>query len=379
MKDIFFMKRAIYLAQKGIFNTAPNPNVGCVIVNNKKIVGEGWHQKAGDLHAEIIALKSAGIKSKGSTMYVTLEPCSHFGKTPPCCKYIIQSQITRVVIAVKDPNPINHGKGIKWLSQSGIQVKYNLLALESKKINKGFFKRMITGYPYTQLKLACSLDGRTATENGDSKWITSSFSRQDVHKFRAQSSAILSTSSTVLKDNPLLTVRNVNIEKTMIPIKTKYYSKLIHQPTRIIIDSQNQVKPFHNCINIPGKVILARLHKDNESWPTNVKQILLDKKNDKIYLKKLFLLLGKLEFNIIWVESGPTLAGLLLQYHLVDELIVYISPKLLGHKSKPLLFLDKSLSGLSSNFLKLIFTNVQTIGSDIRLTLKPIYQKKSFL
>lgn len=373
MNDLFYMKKAIKLAKKGIFTTSPNPNVGCIIVNNNKIVGKGWHQKTGEYHAEIIALKDAGILSKGATMYVTLEPCTHFGKTPPCCKYLVKHGINRVVIAIKDPNPINSGKGIQWLCKSGIKVTTNILAEESKIINKGFFKRMKTGYPFVQLKLASSIDGRTATENGNSKWITCNLSRQDVQIFRAQSNVILSSSSTVLYDNPLLTVRYKSIERKIKFTKEKN-KNLLKQPIRVIIDSQNKVKPWHNCILEPGKVMLIRLKKDNQLWPHNVKQIIIEEKSSKIDIKKLFLLLGKWQINIVWIESGPTLAGLLLKNKMVDELILYVAPKILGYKSRPLFFLDQSLLGISSNFIKLIFKKILKIGSDIRLILKPIYK-----
>lgn len=366
MKDVFYMKKAIELAKKGIFTTSPNPNVGCIIVNNNKIVGQGWHQKTGESHAEIIALRNAGEQSQGATMYVTLEPCSHFGKTPPCCKYLVQSGINRVVIAIKDPNPINSGKGIQWLYDAGIKVRTNVLAKESKIINRGFFKRMKTGYPFVQLKLASSIDGRTATENGNSKWITSNLSRKDVQKFRAQSNVILSTSATVLNDNPLLTARYTKKEKITHSFK---------QPIRVIIDSKNRVKKWHNCIMAPGKIILVRLKKDNQIWPDNVQQITVEEKSNKINIKKLFLLLGQWETNVVWVESGPTLAGSLLENKIVDELIIYVAPKILGNKSKPLFFLNQSLLDLSSSFIKLNFNNVLKIGSDLRLTLKPVYKK----
>ncbi|BBI01352.1 riboflavin biosynthesis protein [Buchnera aphidicola (Nipponaphis monzeni)] len=364
------MKKAIELAKKGEFTTAPNPNVGCIIVNNNEIVGQGWHCQTGKEHAEIIALNMAGSKAIGSTMYVTLEPCSNFGHTPPCFNIIKKSGITKIVIATQDPNPLNSGKSISFLANSNIQVKINILANESKKINKGFFKRMETGLPFVQLKLGASIDGRTATVHGHSKWITSIQSRKDVQYYRAKSSAILSSSNTILNDNPYLTVRLEEIDKTVM--LQKEIKNTFKQPIRIIIDSQNKIKNNYNCINQQGNVFLIRTKKDCHKWPANVQQIIVKATNKKIDLKNLFLLLGTYQINNIWVEAGPTLSGLLIEKKIIDELIIYISPKILGHTSKPLFIIEKTLK-LPPNFIKLSFTDVRKIGPDIRITIKPIY------
>lgn len=362
--DVFYMKKAITLAKLGEYTTSPNPNVGCIIVKNNIIVGEGWHKKTGEEHAETIALKKAGQRAKNATAYITLEPCSHFGHTPPCCVSLIESGVLRVVIATMDPNPKVSGNGIKWLEKKGILVTIGVMSEEAKDINQPFFKRMQTGLPWIQLKLGVSLDGRSALNNGMSKWITSIESRNDVQLFRRKSNAILSSSQTIITDNPLLNVRY--IKKTNVIIDD--YKK-IEQPIRIIIDSKNRVTPYHKLINDHGEIWLIRLIKDKKKWPKNVKQIIISKYNNKINLLKLFYYLGKNEINLLWIEAGALLSGALIKMNIIDEIIIYMSPKILGNHGKPLFILENY-----SNFLQVpnfIFKKVINIGPDIRLTLVP--------
>lgn len=370
-KDKFFMKYALKLADKGKFTTSPNPNVGCVIVKDGKIVGEGWHQRTGGKHAEIYALDMAGNKSIGSTAYITLEPCSYFGKTPPCCNKLIKSKIKRVVIAVKDPNPKVSGNGIKKLKQHGINISYGIMINEAKKINFSYIKRIKTGFPWTQIKLGSSLDGHIAISNGKSKWITSVKSRKDAQYFRAQSSAILSSSSTILADNPRLTVRLNELSKKN---KKKYFYNKIRHPIRIILDSKNRIQPYHKIIAQPGKNILVRLKKDDLKWPINTKQLVMPSLNNNIDLKFLFKKLAHKSINYIFVEAGATLAGSLLTLGLVDEIVIYLSTKLLGNNNIDLLNLPK-ISKIEEA-PKLYLKYIKKIGQDLRLILIPNKLKK---
>ena len=362
MQDIFYMKKAIQLAKLGEFTTAPNPNVGCVIVKNNIIIGQGWHKKKGGAHAEIHALSMAKNNAKGATAYVTLEPCSHFGLTSPCCLELIKAGIFRVVVSIIDPNPKVSGKGIAWLRQEGILVKIGIMSEEAQDLNQGFLKRMKTGLPWIQLKLGISIDGRSALKNGISKWITSPESRKDVQYFRKKSAVILSTSKTILIDNPLLNTRYNNNEYIISDSNKKD-----KQPIRVIIDSKNKVQPFHKCITGIGTTWLARLKKDENIWPKNVKQIIIPAYKNKINLINLFSFLGNHEINNIWIEAGAVLSGSLIQLNMIDELILYIAPKLLGHHAKPLCILENYLDFKTIPTFTL--KDITKIGTDVRLIL----------
>lgn len=368
--DEHYMRRAIELAALGRFTTSPNPNVGCVIVKEGEIIGEGYHHHAGGPHAEVNALKMAGDKAKGATAYVTLEPCSHFGKTPPCADALINAGVKRVVAAMQDPNPQVAGRGLHKLLSAGIDVSHGVLMQEAEKLNVGFFKRMRTGFPYIQLKLGASLDGKTALASGESQWITSKASRRDVQNFRAQASAILTTSSTVLADNPSM---NVRWDELSDEIKAIYPEETLRQPIRIITDSQNRVIENHKITQIEGECWLARTKSQPSNWQGNVSEILLptNGKNSGVDLVLLMMQLGKRNINTVWVESGAHFAGALLEAGLVDELIVYIAPKILGDDARGLF----ALSPLSSLSEAPEFTvdSLQQIGSDIRVCLKPRY------
>ncbi|WDR80642.1 bifunctional diaminohydroxyphosphoribosylaminopyrimidine deaminase/5-amino-6-(5-phosphoribosylamino)uracil reductase RibD [Candidatus Purcelliella pentastirinorum] len=366
------MNHAIKLACLGKYTTSPNPNVGCVIVKNNNIVGEGWHVKAGSNHAEINALKMAGYKSNGATAYITIEPCNHYGKTPPCCKELIKAGIKKVIIPTLDPNPKISGRGILELKKNGVIVETGLLEEKAKKINKGFFKRMKKGMPFVQLKLATSIDGKTALANGKSKWITSVTSRNDVQNFRMLNDAILSTSKTILSDNSKLVIKKEKFSNKKILISTNKHIKInIPQPLRIIIDSKNRITPMYNLFNYKSEIWLIRLKKDNNIWPKHVKQIILNSNNKIIDLVKLMYMFGKTNINNLWVESGALLAGSLIKLKLVDELILYVAPKILGNLSKSS-FIIPEIRTISEGY-KFKFDNVKYIGSDLRMILTPKY------
>ncbi|URJ26539.1 bifunctional diaminohydroxyphosphoribosylaminopyrimidine deaminase/5-amino-6-(5-phosphoribosylamino)uracil reductase RibD [Blochmannia endosymbiont of Camponotus modoc] len=370
LHDKRFLTRALQLAWKGRFTTMPNPNVGCVIVRNNKIIGEGYHIRAGEAHAEIHALRIAGNLAQGATAYITLEPCSHYGRTPPCTTALINAGIKRVVVAMLDPHFYARGRGLNLLQQAGIEVQHSLMLPEAESINRGFLKRIRTGFPWVKLKLAASLDGRTAMSSGESKWITSIQARQDVQRFRAESDVILSTAGTVLADDPKLNVRWACFSDEM---KRIYANNQIRQPLRVIIDSTNRVLPTHRIIRYKGKILLVRLKKDHRNWPSSVEQLLLSSINchghHRINLKELMQHLGYREINNIWVEAGATFSGVLLDIGLVDELILYQATKFLGSDARPLCLLPniKCLNDIKT--FKLL--DIKNVGPDLRLRLIP--------
>ncbi|HBZ14651.1 MAG TPA: bifunctional diaminohydroxyphosphoribosylaminopyrimidine deaminase/5-amino-6-(5-phosphoribosylamino)uracil reductase RibD [Pantoea sp.] len=366
MTDERYMARALELARRGRFTTTPNPNVGCVIVRAGEIVGEGWHQRAGEPHAEVHALRMAGERAKGATAYVTLEPCSHHGRTPPCCDALIAAGVTRVVAAMQDPNPQVAGRGLYRLQQAGIDVSHGVMINEAEALNRGFLKRMRTGFPWIQLKLGASLDGRTAMASGESQWITSAAARRDVQRLRAQSSAILSTSATVLADNPSLTVR---WNELSADVRARLDENQLRQPVRVVIDSQQRVTPQHSLIDQPGETWLMRSEPDRQTWPASVTQIAVPQRGEQLDLVAMMMLLGQRQINSVWVEAGASLAGALLQAGLVDELIVYMAPKLLGNAARGLC----ELPGLEqlTDAPALNFSDVRRVGEDLRLTLTP--------
>ncbi|WP_392567024.1 bifunctional diaminohydroxyphosphoribosylaminopyrimidine deaminase/5-amino-6-(5-phosphoribosylamino)uracil reductase RibD [Utexia brackfieldae] len=366
--DIGYMQRAIMLAKRGIYTTTPNPNVGCVIVQHGNIVGEGFHYQAGLPHAEVYALDMAGQQAKGATAYVTLEPCSHHGKTPPCADALIRAGIARVVIAMLDPNPLVAGQGVARLMSAGIAVESGLLAEQAEEINRGFLKRMRTGLPYVRLKMAASLDGRTAMASGESKWITSALSRQDVQQFRAQSSAILSSSATILADDPSLTVRWSELADE---VKQNYPQTEVRQPIRVVLDSQHRLTLQEQVFKQPGCTWLVR--KIGAKLPADVApqiELLIDDATTgpQVDLQYLLQRLGQKQINTLWVEAGATLAGALIAQDLVDELIIYMAPKILGDKARALCMIPELMT--LSQVPQFQFSDITSIGSDIRMILK---------
>lgn len=356
------MQRAIMLAKKGQFTTSPNPIVGCVIVKNGIIVGEGWHQKAGEGHAEVNALHAAGSNAKGATAYVTLEPCSHFGRTPPCAQGLIDAEICRVVVAMKDPNPLVSGNGIAMLKDAGIETTVSVLEAAALALNPGFVKRMKTNMPLVRCKMAASLDGKTAMQSGQSKWITGSAARQDVQRFRAKSCAIVSGADTVLVDDAKFTVRFDELGYAQRSIKETQ----LRQPIRVIIDTQHRLTPSLALFNQASPIILVRTRLENaQQWPHFVKQLVVKESNGKACLHDLLAKLAHQGVNTVWLESGAQLAGAFFKQGLVDELVLYQAPKLMGEYSKGLFNIEQLTTLEDAIALNII--DVRMIGSDIRI------------
>ncbi|MGF1719843.1 bifunctional diaminohydroxyphosphoribosylaminopyrimidine deaminase/5-amino-6-(5-phosphoribosylamino)uracil reductase RibD [Vibrio kyushuensis] len=358
--DFQMMSRAITLAKKGIYTTAPNPNVGCVIVRHGEtehdttIVGEGFHERAGQPHAEVHALRMAGEQSIGSTAYVTLEPCSHYGRTPPCAEGLINAKVTRVVCAMQDPNPKVAGRGIAMLREAGIQVDVGLLEADAKALNPAFIKRMQTGLPFVQLKMAASLDGQTALSNGVSQWITSPQSRQDVQAYRAKSCAILSTSKTVIDDNASLNVRWDDLPKTL---QSNYEESQLRQPVRVILDRQQRLSGDLKLFNTAGPILTVSPNGEVAA-ETNAQ--------GQVDLTKAFKqLVDSHNINHLWVEAGATLAKSLLEAELVDELVLYLAPKLMGSDGRGL-FGALGLE-LMNETHDLSIQDLRLVGPDIRI------------
>lgn len=365
-EDHLYMSRALQLAKRGCFTTSPNPNVGCVIVSDGVIVGEGFHQKAGEPHAEVHALRMAGDKARGATAYVTLEPCSHFGRTPPCADALINAGVARVVAAMEDPNPQVSGQGMRRLAGAGIKVQSGLLLQQAEALNSGFIKRMRDGLPYVRLKLAASLDGRTALANGQSQWITSPAARADVQRWRAQSSAILTGADTVLADDPSMNVRWAQFPSSL---QTIYPAENVRQPVRIIIDSQQRIEPSAKLFSIPGDIWLARQEAQGQ-WPKQVQQLIVPLADSgKLDLIQLMQVLAQRHINDLWVEAGATLGGALFTAGLVDELIVYLAPKLMGNPARGLLNLPEFQH--MSDVADWQWQDVRQVGNDLRLILRP--------
>jgi len=361
--DIEFMQRAINLAKKGRFTTTPNPNVGCVLVNNGQVIGEGYHQKAGEGHAEVNALADARNNApdllKGATAYVTLEPCSHYGRTPPCSKALIDAQVARVVIAMKDPNPQVAGRGVTMLENAGIITTYGVLEKQARELNTGFLSRMERKRPFVTIKMAATLDGGTALSDGTSQWITASDARVDVQGFRAQHCAILTGSGTVVADNPSLNIRYNELGY----LQQEITQSSLRQPLRVVIDSKNLISNTHKMMTIKSPILLVRREKDNQNWPSHVEQLVMPG-SGKIDLHALMIELADRDINSVWVEAGAHLAGALVEHDLCDELIVYQAPKLMGTGNKGLLTLP-SINHMDK-LLDINITDVRLIGCDIR-------------
>ncbi|AFI86102.1 5-amino-6-(5-phosphoribosylamino)uracil reductase [Aggregatibacter actinomycetemcomitans] len=333
-QDVAFMQLALDLAKQGEFTTTPNPSVGCVLVKNGKIVGKGFHFKAGEPHAEVMALREAGENARGATAYVTLEPCFHFGRTPPCAKGLAEAGVSKVIAAMYDPNPQVAGKGLQILADAGIQSAVGLLEEKAEQLNKGFLKRMRTGKPFVQLKLAMSIDGKTAMASGESKWITGAQARMDVQQYRAKASAILSTSQTVLADDPSLNVRWAELPNET---QARYAQENLRQPVRVILDSTHKVRSDFKVFLTDAPVWLAG--EDDfqlTGFPASTEYLKLDRSHGESRLQALMTELGKRQINTLWVEAGATLAGALIAENLVDELIIYMAPKLLGDHARDL-------------------------------------------
>lgn len=363
--DQRFMAEAIALAAQGRFTTDPNPNVGAVIVKDGQVIARGYHRQAGHPHAEVYALAEAGPAARGATCYVTLEPCAHYGRTPPCAMALVNAGITRVVIAMLDPNPLVSGKGVAILESAGISVVSGLMAAQARALNPGFLSRMERQRPYVTLKMAASLDGRTALANGVSQWLTGERARADVQLQRAQCSAILSTATTVLADNAKLTVR-----QTLAEAITPLANGILRQPLRVILDRQQKLTGTEPLFREGGPILLCYAEGQTavklDSPQVDVEQYALPvTRTGHLALPALFAELHTRQINSVWTEVGATLAGELITQRLIDELLVYQAPILLGEYAQPLARLGhfQQLSEAPA----LTITEVKQLGSDLRL------------
>jgi diaminohydroxyphosphoribosylaminopyrimidine deaminase/5-amino-6-(5-phosphoribosylamino)uracil reductase len=324
--DAGHMAHALRIARLGLYTTDPNPRVGCVLVKAGRVVGSGWHRRAGEPHAEIHALRAAGEASRGANAFITLEPCSHHGRTPPCVEALITAGIARAVIAMHDPNPQVAGSGIAALARAGIATEVGLLQAQALALNAGFSSRMRRGRPLVRVKLAASLDGRTAMASGESMWITGAAARADVQRWRARSSAILCGIGTVETDDPALTVRDFDIGR---------------RPLRVVVDGSLRVSPNAKVLTKEAPTLVVTAVTDEQRVERlrrlGTEVICLPAPDGRVDLAALMQYLGGQEINEVLVESGPRLCGALLTAGLVDELILYLAPCLLGSKARPLL------------------------------------------
>lgn len=353
-QDIEWMTQALRLAAQGLYTTTPNPRVGCVIVKQGHVLGTGAHLKAGEPHAEVHALRAAGEQARGATAYVTLEPCSHFGRTPPCADALVSAGIHRVVVAMQDPNPLVAGQGIARLQAQGMAVTVGVCEAQASALNPGFILRMTDGQrPYVRLKVAASLDGRTALSNGVSQWITSADARKDVHHWRAQSCAILTGIGSILHDDASLTVRDVTTTR---------------QPLRVIVDSQLRI-PLTAKVLADGQALIAYVQAEAGKLAAlqamGVRTLQLPNPQGQVDLPALLQALAALPCNEILVEAGAILNGAMLQAGLVDELLLYYAPKLMGDQAKGMFGLP-AFSQMQQ-VLDLQVQDLRQFGQDIRL------------
>jgi diaminohydroxyphosphoribosylaminopyrimidine deaminase / 5-amino-6-(5-phosphoribosylamino)uracil reductase len=354
------MRRALELAARGLNSTHPNPRVGAVLARDQEIVGEGWHERAGEPHAEPLAIRAAGERSRGATAYVTLEPCSHHGRTPPCVDVLLAAGVRRVVYAIADPDPRVNGGGAARLKAAGVKVESGLLSNEAEELNAGFLMRMRAGRPFVRLKSAMSLDGRTALANGDSQWITSEAARDDVQHWRARSSAVLTSAATVLADDPRLDVR----------IETQ------RQPLRVVLDRRRRVRKTARILAPPGEVLLLAgpAPKTRARGPAEALGAAsiarLREARGGLDLRRVLAHLAELDVNELHVEAGPRLSGAFLTAGLVDEWLVYVAPRLLGKEAKPLAAFSRLTKLDAAPGFSIVES--QVVGPDLRLRLRPL-------
>lgn len=350
--DARHMARALQLARRGLCTTDPNPRVGCVLAQGDLIVGEGWHEVAGGPHAEVDALRQAGARAAGATACVTLEPCHHHGRTPPCTAALIDAGVARVVVAMTDPDPRTAGAGIEALRSAGIEVVTGVMADEARALNPGFISRHQRGRPFVRCKLGMTLDGRIATAGGESKWITSAEARADVQRLRARSSAIMTGIGTVLADDPALTLRRNGIR----------------QPLRVVVDSRGRLPATARMLTLPGRTLVAGLAATvpGDAAP-EVEYLALPADGDgRVELSALMAGLAEREVNELLLEAGPTLSGAMLAAGLIDELVIYIAPKLLGDNARGLFSLPDLMRLDQAVDLEII--EVRAVGRDWRIT-----------
>jgi diaminohydroxyphosphoribosylaminopyrimidine deaminase/5-amino-6-(5-phosphoribosylamino)uracil reductase len=366
--DQAFMARAVQLAELGRYTTDPNPRVGCLIVRDGVVVGEGWHRRAGEPHAERHALNEAGARARGATAYVTLEPCCHQGRTPPCTDGLLEAGVARVVCAMVDPNPLVAGRGLSLLAEAGVRVETGLLEAEARALNPGFIKRMEDGRPYVRCKLAASLDGRTAMASGESRWITGEPARRDVQRLRAGSSAIVTGIGTILADNPSL---NLRLGAADLPGLSAGES--VRQPLRVVVDSRWRTPPSARILTLPGTTLIVGAVADIGRMvalkDAGAEVYLCAARSGQVDLLALMNELARREINEVLLESGPTLAGATLAAGLVDEMVLYIAPHLIGDGGRGLFHLP-GLERMQDR-IALEIIEVRAVGRDLRVTARP--------
>ena len=355
-EDHAFMARALRLAERGLCTTTPNPRVGCVVVRDETVVGEGWHERAGEPHAEVHALRAAGERARGATVYVSLEPCSHQGRTPPCVDALIKGGVTRVVAAMQDPNPRVAGAGLGQLRAAGIATECGVLEAEARELNIGFVSRMTRGRPWVRMKIAASLDGKTALLNGKSQWITGPDARRDGHRLRARACAILTGFGTVRDDDPRLTVRDVETSR---------------QPLRVVVDSRLET-PLDAKVLEGGNVLvfaaIAERARIAALEQRGAAVIVLANATHKVDLEAMLAELGRRELNEVHIEAGFKLNGSLLKAGVVDELVIYLAPCLLGDAARGLF--DLPALGDLAQRRSLTIRDVRRVGDDLRIVAR---------
>ncbi len=369
--DHDFMSQALTLAEHGLYTTEPNPRVGCVLVKDDKIIASGWHQSAGQPHAEVEALSACETDARGATVYVTLEPCSHHGRTPPCCDALIDAGVSRVVIAARDPNPMVTGSGIERLQKAGIEVDIGLLAEKSEALNCGFFSRMNRARPWVRVKLAASLDGRTALASGESRWITSEQAREDVQHWRARSGCILTGVGTILADDPRMTVRLSAKQLSAERWGTQSGAAIQRrQPLLAVVDSDLRTPATARIFERGAETVIYSNKNKFLCDECEVVYHLSASQSGKISLDGVLRDLASREVNEVHVEAGAELSASLLAEGLLDELVVYIAPHLLGADARSMF----EMSGMDSMLQRpeFAFTDITQIGPDLRLILKPV-------
>lgn len=354
--DHAMMARALQLAERGATTTQPNPMVGCVIARGDRIVGEGWHVRAGEAHAEVFALKMAGGQARGATAYVTLEPCAHQGRTPPCANALVQAGITRVVAASRDPYVQVSGEGFRKLMAAGVMVDIGLMEAAARELNRGFFSRIERGRPWLRLKLAMSLDGRTALASGESKWITSEQSRADVQRWRARSGAVLTSSDTVLADDPQLTAR--------VPEGTE-----VTPPLRVVLDARARVSTQARVFDHAAPTLAVNAVDIVPDYGDDIAAFSVPRINGRLDLGAMLAQLGQREVNELQVEAGATLSGAFLAAGLVDELLLYVAPVFLGDLGRPL-FAGLDIGSMAER-LTMAVLETRQVGPDLRVILRP--------
>jgi diaminohydroxyphosphoribosylaminopyrimidine deaminase/5-amino-6-(5-phosphoribosylamino)uracil reductase len=365
--DYRYMARALRLARRGLYTTDPNPRVGCVLVHGNEIVGEGWHERAGEPHAEVIALRAAGERARGATCYVTLEPCCHHGRTPPCSAALIAAGVSRVVAAGVDPDPRVSGQGLQQLRQAGISVEHGLLGAQAEALNRGFVQRLRVGRPLVRCKLGMSLDGRTAMASGESKWITGPDSRRDVQRLRARSSAVLTGIGTVLADDPSLAVRPGALSGEGPEDEVAW-----RQPLRVVVDPNLSTPEDARVLQPPGSALIVTCTDDRDLGARlmlrGAEVVVMPNVGGVVDLHALLRLLAERAINEVLVETGATLSGAMLRAGLVDELVFYMAPKLMGSQARPLF----QLPGLDTmdQAIDLQVTDMRAVGADWRITAR---------